>query len=480
MHKSLHFYSVGTSAYLSAGDGPTRAAHAARSRAWLARDQRHWGWYKWVGIFPRRVQRYQQERDIGQDKREERKRKKEREIEAKINAAIKWHPSRRLLALPPLLIPLPMVPSHPHPVPVSVDRDSWHHYCFGDSAATRVLLPSTHADVDRVLFCPLGLHRPPPLLRGYRRPSLNHPTPVSLSSLRDLTATSSTYNPPLPPSFSSSSSPSRSSSPISAATDGLGTLSLSSSTSQPIPIPKPPSSAAAHDHSLPVTPLTGRFDKGHYFAAQSDQSPPADRKPSSHKKYGRRGHRRHQNRRFHHQNYRPASIMRSDSSTFYSPVVSSTMPSSGRPASPQQQHRSRHQHTTKSVPGFHLSNLPRFHPSTGSQPTAGQQPTPPVQSLQHMYRQSSGSSRDGMWQYRENATDPRTTGRCSPSPSAPRLDPLNSPGPVTPLALEEAGSYLTAGTANSTGLSSRGPSNTGPAPDMVEKLMTQKNSRTGR
>lgn len=411
--------------------------------------------------------------------------KKEKERDRnKINAAIKWRLSPRLLAHPPLLIPLPMVPSHPHPVPVSVDSDSWHHCCFSDAAATRVLLSSTHADVDRVLFCPLGLHHPPPLLRGYRRPSLNHPTPVSLSSLRDLTATSSTYNPPLPPSFSSSSSPSRSSSPVSAATDGLGTLSLFSSTSQPIPIPKPPSSAAAHDHSLPVTPLTGRFDKGHYFAAQSDQSPPADKKHSSHKKYGRRGHRRRQNRRFH-QNHRPTSIMRSDSSTFYSPVVSSTMSSSGRPASPQQQQRSRHQNTTKSVPSFHLSNLPRFHPavyqpSTGSQSTAGQQPTSPVQSRQHTYRQSSGSSRDGMWQYRENATDPRTTGRCSPSPSAPRLDPLNSPGPVTPLALEEAGSYLTAGTANSTGLSSRGPSNPGPAPDMVEKLMAQKNPRTGR
>jgi hypothetical protein len=33
----------------------------------------------------------------------------------------------------------------------------------------------------------------------------------------------------------------------------------------------------------------------------------------------------------------------------------------------------------------------------------------------------------------------------SAKPAAPRLDPLGSPGPVTPLALEEEGDYLAAG-----------------------------------
>lgn len=39
----------------------------------------------------------------------------------------------------------------------------------------------------------------------------------------------------------------------------------------------------------------------------------------------------------------------------------------------------------------------------------------------------------------------------SSSPSAPRLDPLNSPGPVTPLVLEDAGGYLASGSTNSAG-----------------------------
>lgn len=37
----------------------------------------------------------------------------------------------------------------------------------------------------------------------------------------------------------------------------------------------------------------------------------------------------------------------------------------------------------------------------------------------------------------------------SSSPSAPRLDPLSSPGPVTPLVLEDAGGYLASGSTSS-------------------------------
>jgi hypothetical protein len=329
--------------------------------------------------------------------------------------------------------------------------------------------------------------------RGYRRPSLisrpslTHPTPVSLSSLRDLTATSSTYNPPSSSSSSPSvcSSPTRSTSPTTATADSLDSLNLSSSSSRPIPIPKPVSTA-----DLPVTPLTGRFEKGYYFAPQQiDQSPPEERKQSSHKNldlYGRhrRSHRhRHHHHHHHHHhnhshnfnhNHRSTPRMRSDNSNFYSPVMSSAMPSSGRPASPQSS-RSRAQNTTKSVPSFHLSNLPRFHPaaypSTNSQTTIGQQQQqsqPSMQSRHPTYRQSSGSSsRDGVWQLMESVTSSRVpSGQYSPSPSAPRLDPLMSPGPVTPLVLEEGNNYLTSGASGADPFS-RDPSNSGSASDKV-------------
>jgi hypothetical protein len=71
-----------------------------------------------------------------------------------------------------------------------------------------------------------------------------------------------------------------------------------------------------------------------------------------------------------------------------------------------------------------------------------------------------------MWQYREFIEGVHQ------GPSAPRLDPLVSPGPVTPLALE-AGDYLAHGSMNST--SERTPrdvsKNSGPPPELVEKLI---------
>lgn len=164
--------------------------------------------------------------------------------------------------------------------------------------------------------------------------------------------------------------------------------------------------------------------------------------------------------------------MRPDSSNFYSPVVSSTMPSSSTSSQPSQ---SRSQNT-KSIPSFHLGNLPRFYPTGNSQNTVGQ----------HAYRRSSGSSRG------DGVTGPRTTsGQHSPSPSAPRLDPLNSPGPVTPLVLEESGNYLASGMASNSGNpSSREPPNLNAVSEPIERLIAReaeqsrqrssKTSTTGR
>ncbi|OGM47361.1 hypothetical protein ABOM_003819 [Aspergillus bombycis] len=284
-----------------------------------------------------------------------------------------------------------------------------------------------------------------------------HPTRVSLSSLEELTATSSTYNPP--------SSASRSPSPLSDTTDSLETLSLSTSTSRPIPIPKP--SFHTHQDDLPVTPLTGRFDKGYYFAHRDQAYFKTREKPT---------HRR--SRPHAHCSSRSPASMRSDSSTFYSPVVSSSMSPSARPSSPQQPPRSRAQNPTKSVPAFHLNNLPRFHPAVYSAGSQGQ-PTSPRQLRPSAYRTTSGS-RDAMWQYQElveGVTLSKTPSRpLSPSPSAPRLDPLRSPGPVTPLALEEASGYLISGTSNASAFTSR-DAHSGPAPDLIDRLIVREAER---
>ncbi|RAL14305.1 uncharacterized protein BO97DRAFT_340737, partial [Aspergillus homomorphus CBS 101889] len=285
-----------------------------------------------------------------------------------------------------------------------------------------------------------------------------HPTRVSLSSLEELTATSSTYSPPSPQS------------PVSDTTDYLAGLNLNQSASRPIPIPK--RSHIIHDQDFPVTPLTGRFDKGYYFAHR-EQVPDRSREKPTHRRHSRPVHRPH---------FSESSRMRSDSSTLYAPVATPSMSSAGRPLSPQPS-RARGGNSSKSAPAFHLGSLPRFHPavyqSSGTSQTLSAQPPSPRQSRQHGYR-ASASSRETMWQYRDrvdgNFLVKAPSRPLSPSPSAPRLDPLRSPGPVTPLALEDAGGYLGSGTT-SADLTARDSHYSGPAPDVVDRLIAREAER---
>ncbi|KAJ5280566.1 hypothetical protein N7478_005938 [Penicillium angulare] len=274
-----------------------------------------------------------------------------------------------------------------------------------------------------------------------------YPTPVSLSSLRELTSTTSTYNPP---------SPRRRYCPVSPPTTAFDSLSLSSSTTRPIPIPR--RAVRIYDEDLPVTPLTGRFDNDDYFDDWERASLSAkSRHILPNPRPGRRG---------------PYSSMRSDNSPFYSPVASPIM-SPRRPSSPQPSRSSRTQTPSKSVPGFHLGSLPRFHPAvyqSGSPSHAvPTQPPSPRQSRQLTYRTTSGS-RDAKWQYRDLLDGP------NPSPSAPRLDPLLSPGPVTPLALE-SGDYLAAGSASTERARDSASQHLAPPPDLMEKLIARENEK---
>lgn len=269
-----------------------------------------------------------------------------------------------------------------------------------------------------------------------------YPTPVSLSSLRDLTATSSSYNPPSPPSRYR---------PSSLSPDAFDSLSASST--QPIPIPK--RSGSIYHEDLPLTPLTGRFDKASYFDDWERASLSAKSRHIASPRANR--HTRYQS-------------MRSDNSPFYSPVGSPTM----SPSSPQPS-RSRTQNSSKAVPGFSLGSLPRFHPAVyQSSPIShavAAQPPSPRQSRQPSYRTSSGP-RDFKSQYREFLEAHHD------SPSAPRLDPLRSPGPVTPLALETS-DYFAAASLSTADRSSRDTSgqHAGPPPDLVEKIIARENER---
>ncbi|KAL4870290.1 hypothetical protein BDV12DRAFT_59821 [Aspergillus spectabilis] len=288
------------------------------------------------------------------------------------------------------------------------------------------------------------------------------PTRFSLSSLEELTATYSTYNPPSPLP--------RRRSPVTDLSNSFEQLSTYRTRSKPIPIPRSPFNT--HEEDIPVTPLTGRFERNYF--PHRDISPERDRNRRTRTKSSR-----HSGRYSDHR----SSRMRSDSSPFLSQVSGQTMSSSGRPGSPQPA-RARMQNTAKSAPTFQLGDLPRFHPavyqsSNHSQTTSGQ-PSSPRQSRQHVYRPTS-ASRDPISQYRdfvEGVVLQKPPSRpLSPSPSAPRLNPLLSPGPVTPLALEETGGYLSAGASNLSELSTRDFQHSAPAPDLLDRLIARENER---
>ncbi|KAI9368179.1 hypothetical protein BJX61DRAFT_239447 [Aspergillus egyptiacus] len=309
----------------------------------------------------------------------------------------------------------------------------------------------------------------------YRRSSHTHdhldsliarhgrPHRFSLSSLEELTATCSTYSPPSPLD--------RPHSPVDDLADDLAdsfeTLTPYKTRSRPIPIPRSPLNA--HEEDIPVTPLTGRFERDYF--PHRDPSPVRSR-PSYGSKSSKPSRR--------NSAYR-SSRMRPESTTFVSQFASQPMgfPRSGSP----QPALPRGQSAAKSAPTFHLGDLPRFHPAvyqSGSSQAMTGQPSSPRQSRQNVYRPGS-ASRDPISQYRdfvEGVTLQRPPSRpLSPSPSAPRLNPLRSPGPVTPLALEESGGYLSVGATNRSELSSRDVQHSAPTADVLDRLINRENEK---
>ncbi|PSN66152.1 hypothetical protein BS50DRAFT_408269 [Corynespora cassiicola Philippines] len=102
-----------------------------------------------------------------------------------------------------------------------------------------------------------------------------------------------------------------------------------------------------------------------------------------------------------------------------------------------------------------LPSLPRFHPanfasqnsSAAATPATGpNSPQPPVSPHAYQRQQYSDAQRQ-MYLYQQQlmASASRQARGAIPKPTSPRLDPMGSPGPVTPLELSGADGYLTAG-----------------------------------
>jgi hypothetical protein len=260
-------------------------------------------------------------------------------------------------------------------------------------------------------------------------------TTLPSSSLQRLTSTSSTN--PVPLLDSPPASPASIVSPF-----------VTASGTQPIPIPQTVPARSGDD--FPVTPLTGRFPQESPFAQVGHLEHSTKRETVS--RDGRQGERL------------PLRLKLPAGPPTQSHSFNSVFAMSQSSGSVSQQ-------ASQKPQSFFPGNLPRFHPAIYQSPNDAHNTTqPPLSSSQkpHTYRTSSGA-RDALRQYRELVTGitlPRNASAAPSKPSKPRLDPLGSPGPVTPLTLEEADEYMAAGTANA----SESNGNAGPAPERVERM----------
>ncbi|GAM39452.1 hypothetical protein TCE0_034f11014 [Talaromyces pinophilus] len=307
---------------------------------------------------------------------------------------------------------------------ISPPRNHYHHHLNTASPPSRRSQANDHNSAREHLASLIRKHGPP--------------TPVSSSSsLRKLTSTS-----PINTSFLPSDSvetPPASPAPVEEPYE-------STAGSRPIPIPRANLSRSFED--LPLTPLTGRFD--HQYLAER---PIKD----SHSSSGHPRHSRNEKSSRKKKSQQTSSSVSESTSTTSRSSRSKKIPMSGPSLTMSHQSGPVSPKPAPKDSPMYLGNLPRFHPAVYQSPNSTPNASLSPSTSNHHPRSfgyrvasgGSGSSREALRQYRElvaasvslsrNASDSSDAGI-----SAPRLDPLGSPGPVTPLALEEAESYLSA------------------------------------
>jgi len=142
--------------------------------------------------------------------------------------------------------------------------------------------------------------------------------------------------------------------------------------------------------------------------------------------------------------------------TVSSPLSPRTEPLAVPSGRRRPQVHSRQSSTTGPAMHLRLPSLPRFHPANFGTPSSSASGTPvtgpnspnPPMSPRSGNTVSKYEAQKQMYLYQQQLQARTTTqvrGSLSARPTSPRLDPLASPGAVTPLELEGTDSYLTAG-----------------------------------
>lgn len=226
--------------------------------------------------------------------------------------------------------------------------------------------------------------------------------------------------------------------------------------SDPIPIPSP---RPKHLTDVPLTPFSARAHRGHFMQLGLSLKPRYMEKPD---------------------NSRPINYFSdsSDSSvgSVNKPPYRDTPNSPLSPTMPLSQRFPRGRDPSPHPSVLRLPTLPRFHPAHYESPSTAVAHTPRSSQSNAHGRQHSDAKQQIHKYQRDVVVNATRAARLTHSPKAtanplsPRLQPMGSPGPVTPFALEEK-DYLTARTTGS-------PSSTsGNGRDLVERLVQKENER---
>ncbi|KAI4127750.1 MAG: hypothetical protein LQ338_003061 [Usnochroma carphineum] len=229
----------------------------------------------------------------------------------------------------------------------------------------------------------------------------------------------------------------------------INTSLLDEHPSAPITIPSRKSPS-----SRPITPLTGREPSFFVHSAKQSHTPPQrttskDFTPSPD---SRSQSSQSEQEPFAHSPFTRRSMKpdRGGASPMYRPSSPLSPTMATYSTSPLSQHRTRAQSgNTRSqvLPGpLAIPSLPPFHPANYESRNSSPRSSRPTSSSHG--RQLSDAQKKILKNQRElviNATRTAAAKSPLPRPTSPRLNPLGSPGPVTPLMLEGQSDYFLAG-----------------------------------
>ena len=255
--------------------------------------------------------------------------------------------------------------------------------------------------------------------------------------------------------------------------------------SAPIPIPAPRPNVDAAASYTPSTPLTARERAGGHFPLHKRTPAKPQLGRSLTPRYAQHPHPGRHINYFSDDSNSPSSSVGSTASMHRDRPSSPLSPSLSRPLSPispiwQTSNQNTSQPTPRPAQKLQLNSLPRFHPAKYESPSSSAGTTPrnsrPGTAQTHLRQFSDAQAK--VHQYQRdivaNATraasltlSPKTIAH----PISPRLNPLGSSGPVTPLMLEGGDDYFIAGSLGSPDAQAeRGR-------ELVQRLVQKENER---